>query len=759
MLQMAGLPLAPAQHADGASLVPLLERTGPLERDALFWHYPHYGNQGGFPGSAVRMGRYKLIESFEDERLQLFDLEVDLGERRDLADEMPDRVREMHEVLRRWRSEVDAKLPTPNPEYGRDVLLQANSSRLLRQEGMARFNWPSFRGPHASGIADGQDPPLTWDAESGGNVLWRTPIPGLGHSSPVVWGDRIFLTTAVSADPDSVFRYGTDGRQDRRSDRSSHVWQVYAIDRRSGEVVWVREPSTGSPSVQRHPKNSYATATPATDGEHVVALIATGGLSAYDFEGNLLWEAELGPLDAGASYDGAYQWGAASSPIIWDGLVIVQADQQEGSFIAAFDIDTGEEVWRTQRELISSFSTPTIHVGRERAELVTNGAGTMFGYDPRSGEELWRMSGSSLNTTPTPVSSGETIFVTSGYRTRPIFAVREGASGDISLAQGESSNEHVAWSSPRDGPYIASPLAYRGFLYVVSANGVLTVFDAATGERAYKRRVADTGGAYSASPVAADGRIYLTSEDGDVFVLRAGPEYELLASNRMNEVCLATPAISEGQMFIRTTSHLYALEAGIAPSVVTAEDEPLPPFPSEYGPDLVLRFDDFEDRDLIANTGVRWQTFTNGVSTASLQLVDGGAAGTTTAARLEGELALGAARGPLAQMYLPFDRGAVTADLSNLGGVRFWARGSGTIDLSFNCRAGGSGIELDVSGEWRLIEVEVDEMTATFGEPARAPWDGAECVGLYLSRRSAANTGAFWFEIDELVLYGADAWR
>jgi len=625
------------------------------------------------------------------------------------------------------------------------------------QEQSTRFNWPSFRGPSASGVADGQNPPTTWDADTGGNVRWKTPIPGLGHSSPIIWGDRIFLTTAVSEDPNSVFRYGTDGRQDRRSDRSPHVWQVYSIDRRSGEVLWVREPTNGPPSVQRHPKNSYATATPVTDGEHVVVLIATGGLSAYDFDGNSLWEVELGPFDAGASYDGAYQWGSASSPIIWDGLVIVQADQQAGSFIAAFDVDTGEEMWRTPRDLISSFSTPTIHVGADRVELVTNGAGTIFGYDPSSGEELWRMSGSSLNTTPTPVSQDGLIYVTSGYRTRPIFAVREGAVGDISLAAGESANANVEWSSPRDGPYIASPLVYRGYLYVVSANGVLTVFDATTGERAYKRRIGDTGGAYSASPVAADGRLYLASEDGDVFVLRAGPEYELLATNRMHEVCLATPAISEGEIFIRTTGHLYAVSAGIAPTAAAPEDMSLPPFPGEFPPDLVLDFDDFEDGDLIANTGVRWQTFTNGVSTGSLELVDGGAAGTARAARFTGELTVGAARGPLSQMYLPFDRGAVRTSLADLGGVRFWARGSSTIDVEFRCGVGGSGAEIDVSEEWRLVEIDVADLTSTFANPPRAAWAGTGCVGLYFSRRSAANAGEFWFEVDEVVFYGADA--
>ena len=250
------------------------------------------------------------------------------------------------------------------------------------QETAERFQWPSFRGPWASGVADGQNPPIAWNPETGHNVLWSTPIPGLGHSSPIVWGDRIFLTTAVSADPDFIFRYGVDGRQDRRSDRSRNAWFVYAIDRRGGEVLWMREAISGSPTIQRHPKNSYASATPATDGEHVVVLVATGALFCYNFDGELLWHLDLGPFDSGASSDDAYQWGAASSPIIWQDMVIVQADQQEGSFIAAFDIGTGEELWRTPRDLISSSSTPAIHVGSARTELVTNGAGTMHGLRP-----------------------------------------------------------------------------------------------------------------------------------------------------------------------------------------------------------------------------------------------------------------------------------------------------------------------------------------------------------------------------------------
>lgn len=457
------------------------------------------------------------------------------------------------------------------------LLLVASASVASPQEAAQRFRWPSFRGPGGSGIADGQSPPIQWNPATGHNVLWKTPIPGLGHSSPIVWDDLIFLTTAISDNSDSIFRHGMDERIDRRTDRSRHVWRVYALDRRSGEVAWMREPISGEPSIQRHPKNSYATATPATDGEHVVVLLATGGLYCYNFDGELLWGIDLGPLDGGASYDVTYQWGSASSPIIWEDLVIVQADQQVGSFIAAFDIDTGEEAWRTQRHVISSFSTPTIHRGTDRIELVTNGAETMRGYDPRTGEELWRLSSRPVDRAPeptdpwtwatvaTPVSSGGLLFMATVYlRTQPVFAVREGAVGDISLAADESSSTHVAWRSRRGGPYLTTPLAFHGLLYVVLSNGVLSVLEADTGKRVYRRRIGGTGGAFSASPVASNGRLYLTSEDGDIFVVKAGPEYELLATNSMDEVCLATPAISEGQIFIRTRGHLFALQEGLS---------------------------------------------------------------------------------------------------------------------------------------------------------------------------------------------------
>jgi len=413
-------------------------------------------------------------------------------------------------------------------------------------------NWPSFRGPNASGIADGLELPTRWDAVTGTNVDWKTAIPGLGHSSPILWEDRAFVTTAVSDDPDAIFVHGIDGRIDRRSDISIQTYYVYSLDRRTGELLWQREASRGVPKIQRQRKNSYASPTPVTDGRHLIAYFGSEGLYAYDFDGNLLWKQDLGVIDAGASYDDTYDWGPASSPIIYNGLVIVLADQQAGrSFMAAFDVATGEPAWRTKREVISSFSTPSLYEGDARVELVTNGAELIHGYDPMTGKELWRLSGSSKNTTPTPVVWNDLLFIVSGYRIKPIFAVRPGGSGDI------TDTDFVVWSSTRDGSYMTTPIVYRNLLYTLQDNGVLTCYRARTGERVYQTRVA--AGAFSASPIAADGRLYLSSEDGEIYVVRAGPEYELLETNRMGEVVMATPAAAKGQLLIRTQHHLYSI--------------------------------------------------------------------------------------------------------------------------------------------------------------------------------------------------------
>ena len=427
--------------------------------------------------------------------------------------------------------------------------------------------WPSFRGPNGSGVADGQTLPIRWDATKSVNVVWKTPLPGLGHSSPVVWGDRVFLTAAVSSNPESVFRRDVGSRQgeviliDSSKDLSNHEWRVYCVDRRTGAILWVKTPFQGVPKTDRHMKNSHASASPATDGRHVVVFFGSQGLYCYDVDGKLLWKQDLGVLDAGSFDDLDFQWGTASSPIIYKNLVIVQCDIQLNSFIAAFDVATGRQVWRTPRDESPSWSTPVVYDdGKSRPELITNATRAIRGYDPLTGKELWKLVGGSENARPTPVVAHEMIFVTSGYRPiQPIYAIRPGGKGDLTLAANRNSSEQVIWSSLRGGPYIPTPLVYGDYLYICANNGVLTVYNARTGERVYQRRLGDKGGAFAASPVAGAGRVYFASEDGEVFVVKAGPEYELLATNEMGEICLATPALANNMLFIRTQHHLVAV--------------------------------------------------------------------------------------------------------------------------------------------------------------------------------------------------------
>ncbi|HEY5884853.1 MAG TPA: PQQ-binding-like beta-propeller repeat protein [Pyrinomonadaceae bacterium] len=422
-------------------------------------------------------------------------------------------------------------------------------------------NWPQFRGPSATGVVEGGTAAVTFDANKTVNTVWKTAIPGLGHSSPVVWGDKVFISTAVSTAKDET-RFGLYGDVAPVKDDPRHTWKVYALDKKTGKILWERVAYDGMPKVKRHPKSTHADSTPVTDGKHLVVLFGSHGLYAYDLKGKLLWKQDLGVLDAGWFYDADYQWEHGSSPVIYKDLVIVQADVQKDSFIAAYSLKNGKQVWKTSRDEISSWGTPTVYAGKARAEVITNGSRAIRGYDPATGKELWKLTPNSEVTTPTPFVAHDLIFVTSGYAPiQPIYAIKPGAVGDITLKDGKESSEHIAWSKKRGGPYMPTPVVYGEYLYTCSNQGVLTAYNAKTGERVYQERLGGKGGAFTASPIASDGKIYLSSEDGDVFVVKAGPKYELLATNPVGEVLMATPAISDGLLIVRSTKHLYAFGA------------------------------------------------------------------------------------------------------------------------------------------------------------------------------------------------------
>ncbi len=416
-------------------------------------------------------------------------------------------------------------------------------------------DWPSFRGPGARGVADGQDLPITWDVASGRNVRWKVAIPGVGHASPVVWEDRVFLISAVGPEKPELL-IGEAGGSDIADDMTPHSWRILSIDARDGTILWEKEAYSGIPRAKRHGKGSQANSTPATDGRTVVAIFGSEGMAAFGFDGELKWKADLGVLDPGLWRDFRVTWGHGSSPVIADGRVFVQIDRNRDSYVAAFSAETGERLWTAPRDEWPVWATPTLHQTTDRTELILQGCRYARAYDPATGKELWRFWDNAKEKVASPFVSDGLIIFAGGYRNRPLFAVRPGGSGDISLAEGATSGPFVAWQSEPGGPYICTPLAYDGLLYTVRNEGILLVLDLKTGELIHRER---TNATHAASPVASDGRLYFAVEDGEVLVYRTGREPELLARNAMGEPCLATPAIARKTLFVRTVGHLFAI--------------------------------------------------------------------------------------------------------------------------------------------------------------------------------------------------------
>ena len=418
-------------------------------------------------------------------------------------------------------------------------------------------NWPSFRGPNASGVVEAGKPPTTWDLEKSHNVLWKTDIPGLSHASPIVWGNQVFVITAISSDSKSGFQ-AKDRGIGLATDDAPHTWMIYALDKRNGKVLWSNKAYEGMPRAKRHVKATQANSTPVTDGRYVVALFGSEGLAAYDTKGTLLWKQDLGVLNPGLWDDKESSWGHSSSPIIYRDLVIVQADGHKQSFIAAYNLKDGKQAWRVERNEITSWATPAIYQGKNRVELIANGGRYIRGYDPLTGKELWRFSDNETQVKmQAPQVAHDLIYITGGYPAgRPMYAFRSGAAGDISLKSGEEKNGFIAWSATKGSPYTPTPIIYGDLFYTLADNGVFSAYDAKTGEVIYQQRLPSS---FSASPVAADGKLYLASEDGDVFVVKAGRTYELLSKNTMGQPLMATPALSDGMLILRGRNAVYGL--------------------------------------------------------------------------------------------------------------------------------------------------------------------------------------------------------
>lgn len=402
------------------------------------------------------------------------------------------------------------------------LVAQEPAIRMIGDEGEGARYWPRWRGPSSQGLVTGTGYPDTWSSSQ--NILWKTPVPGSGNSSPIVWADRILLTTAY--------------------DRGRRL-SVLAFRRSDGRLLWETFAPEGRTDSGAHFKNGHASATPATDGQRVYMSFGARGLVAVDLNGKIVWHRDLGPMDA--------YHGAAGSPLLYKDRIILYQDQYSGSFIAAFDTRTGKQVWRTAREANVGWGTPVAIRAGDHDEIIVNSQQRVHAYDPETGRELWRCSGTTYEVIPTPVVGHGMVFCASG-RAGPTLAIRPGGRGDVTRS-------HLAWTSPRGSPFVPSPILHGEYLYMVNdMASIVTCLDAKTGKAVWQGRlgVAQREG-FSASPVASDDKLFFTNDDGETFVLRAGPTFELLHVNRIGERTLASPALVDGRWYIRTDRNLISI--------------------------------------------------------------------------------------------------------------------------------------------------------------------------------------------------------
>ncbi len=423
----------------------------------------------------------------------------------------------------------------------------------------AERQWPQYRGYMASGVFDNANLPSSFDLEKMINIKWKINIPGMGISSPVVWGDRLFITTAISEADKAGFKPGLYGDVSPVNDSSVHEWKVYCIDKNTGKTLWERTAYKGVPKIKRHPKSTHANTTVATDGNFVIAFFGSEGLYCYDFDGNLKWQKSFGVLKSIWAVMKNAEWEFASSPIIHDGKVIIQADVLENSFIAALDIRTGKEIWKTERDEIPGWCTPNVYSYAGRKYVVVNGYKHRGGYDLETGKEIWRMSGGGDIQIPTPIIGKDLIYFNSAHgKFSPMMAVSANATGDITLKEGETSNDFVKWYIPRGGSYMHTMLLYHDRLYNVNWNGIINCLDPLTGKEIYNAKIGKAA-SFIGSPVASDGKIYIMGEEGTLYIIQDGDVFKQIAEIPLNDICMTSPAIVENMMFIRTQKYLIAV--------------------------------------------------------------------------------------------------------------------------------------------------------------------------------------------------------
>jgi outer membrane protein assembly factor BamB len=419
-------------------------------------------------------------------------------------------------------------------------------------------DWPQFRGPAASGVDAGAPTPIHWNVQKGEDIRWQTPIDGLAHSSPIIWGNVIYVTTAVGPGNQDV-KVGLYGDIEPANDQDSHQWRLLALDKDTGKILWDKLGYEGIPRGKRHPKSTHCNSTPATDGQHIVAIFGSEGLFCFDREGKLLWKKDLGPMKSGFYVVPSAQWGFSSSPVIHDGKVVVVCDVLGDSFLAEFDLTDGRELWRTTRHDVPTWGTPAVAQAEDRTEILVNGWHHTAAYDFADGREIWQFDGGGDIPVPTPIVAGGLAYFTSAHgKERPMRAIWFD-DHHVTVTQAGTTNPAVAWQQDRKGDYMQTPILVGDFLYGCVDNGILTCFDAKSGAVQYSERLGNGSEGFTASPVSDGRNLYFTSEVGDVYVVPADGKFSVAATNILNETCLSTAAVSDGTLFYRTRHELLAI--------------------------------------------------------------------------------------------------------------------------------------------------------------------------------------------------------
>lgn len=419
-------------------------------------------------------------------------------------------------------------------------------------------NWPGFRGPGNRGVASGHRAPESWDATDSDDkaILWKIDVPGLGHSSPSIYGDRIFLATAIPESDDVPLQVGRGGNTAAADDTGEQTWVVLCYDKNTGQERWRRDVRKGKPRATRHPKATHANTTVAATADRIVAFFGSEGCYCFDHHGKLIWEKDLGTIDVSKYGIG---WGYASSPAIHDGRIVLVCDDPDDPFLVALNLADGQELWRQSRkgDCERSWGTALIHDNGGSSQVVVNGWPWIISYELETGEERWRIEGGGDNPTPTPFAIDDRIYITNSHGGKsPIYCIRDDATGNLSEAE---SPESVIWKVDRGGSYMSTPVVWDDSLYLGNTNGTVRCFHAATGEKVYEERLGN-GASITASLVASDGKVYCPSEDGVLYVLKAGTEFEVMARNKMGHPCFATPALSAGVLYVRTSKTLVAIQ-------------------------------------------------------------------------------------------------------------------------------------------------------------------------------------------------------